>query len=1067
MFTFSPLPHKEAVSRIAELPLVSREVMDGLLPELRAYAFTITGLDVGDQMAKARDLIAAVPAGSKTWDKAKREIAAELADDLGGKASQRRAELLLRTHVFRGYAASRYRRLMAMIDAYPYWQYKTHGDGNVRPSHAALNGKIFPAGHDIWQRIFPPWDWGCRCLVVPLTQRSAEGIMNAGKIGEQAAKDANLLPTQIAAPEIFTAKEASLIDKNQRLPNGIPLNRTPTWSDSPWSIPGTVQHDWQLIKARYADQPEALKAFEQWAKKTKVNPKLTVSRWIGLAPKRIKKAKVIIQGNAFPADALGLRVVKKLGGSTGAELVEDANGVRFVRKRGASADHLREEVQADELYRNLGFAVPEARLYETANGPVKLSRFVEGRSLADVLASGTPAEKEAVMAKIREGFVADAYLGNWDVAGMGMDNILVDKDGTPWRIDNGGSLRFRAMGKRKTADQWGDAVSELESMRDAAQNPSAAKIFAGLSEDDMQRQWHAMAPKLEAALATAPAEIRETLTLRAAWLESRLNPGVFSTAFAQEVNKAGVLGVTHLGDRDLIEDTTILVWQEKDTAGNLVTRLKLRLTEKGSATMVDALGESLSHLKPLSAAGKRAVPGDVFWQPLESTLKHINHHAKDGAYNPAKTAMLDTLEKQLAAFPASSDEAKAMVVQYKAIITEARAAMVAKKTTAFHHQYEPPAPAGREKQRGRLDVKASSLAWKKKAKDRGEAQQQAEQIFQQQAYEIERDNAAMHFIPWLESNGARSSAPYAFRGYVEMTVPGKADTATLQKAADLLRDAGVDIARVRPAFQETLYLAKGLSVMERKLTPKKRAAWRQIADAADDDETKLSSLKAWVKKNLPGVDLNGPHYQPQGSAAAGRGWQTWDRWDLPRAQIEKEMADYTLTHHVSGGLPDVVDSILSGGGQFTPTTERLRTGVPISQGMSPMSDMNSGGANYLFTRITPRHNVRGSTLCFKTGNLARMDAFSFDEDRYGDVRPPGETTRSDYRKKRAVTVDEFKAYSNKSSNETIFKWGLHLLEQLDFIHCSSDADRKAVRSIFAKHKITRLPDGRDIQSIIQ
>lgn len=280
MFQFSPLPHQEAVDRIAELPLVPREVMDGLLPELRAYAFTISGLDVGDQMAKVRDMIKAVPAGEKNWDKARKEIAAELADDLGGKASERRAELLLRTHVFRSYAATRYRNLMQQVDVFPFWQYRTHGDGRVRPSHAALNGKIFPAGHEIWQRIFPPWDWGCRCIVVPLTQRSADGIMARGKPSDQAAADANLLPTQIAKPEIFTAKEADIIAKNQRLPGGIPLNRTPTFSDSPWSIPGNVHHDWKLIEARYADQPEVLAAFKQWAHKQEIAPGKTVSMWI-------------------------------------------------------------------------------------------------------------------------------------------------------------------------------------------------------------------------------------------------------------------------------------------------------------------------------------------------------------------------------------------------------------------------------------------------------------------------------------------------------------------------------------------------------------------------------------------------------------------------------------------------------------------------------------------------------------------------------------------------------------------------------------------------------------------
>ncbi len=296
-FVFSPLPHAAAVARIAGLPLVSRDVMDGLLPELRAYAFTISGLDVGDTMSRIRDTIKAVPAGALNWDKARKEIAADLDDALGGKVAQRRAELLLRTHVFRSYAAARYRNLIAQIDVFPFWQYKTVGDERVRPSHVALNGKIFPAGHEIWQRIFPPWDWGCRCLVVPLTQGAAERVLKRGKLPDGDAAAALLLPTQNARPEIFSGKEASLIAKNARLPNGIPLNRTPTWADSPWSAPGNVQHDWKLIRKRYAGDPEALKTFEAWAKATEISPGLTVDRWLkkGLLPlakKATKKAAI-------------------------------------------------------------------------------------------------------------------------------------------------------------------------------------------------------------------------------------------------------------------------------------------------------------------------------------------------------------------------------------------------------------------------------------------------------------------------------------------------------------------------------------------------------------------------------------------------------------------------------------------------------------------------------------------------------------------------------------------------------------------------------------------------------
>lgn len=301
-FSFGPMPHTEARDRIAGLPLVNREVLDGLLPELRPYAFTITGLDVGDQMARARDMIAAVPGGDQTWEKARKQIAGELREALGGKEAERRAELLLRTHVFRGYAATRYRTLMAQTKAFPYWQYKTHGDGNVRPSHAALNGKIFPAGHEIWQKIFPPWDWGCRCLVVPLTRRAVERLQSAG-MPSQDNGDGSLQRTQIVRPELFEATEADLINRSERLPGGQPILPSQTWSQSPWSVPGTVRHTWDLVQKRYGDQPEVLAAFRQWAQKTQITPDMTVSAWLGEDGKVKPKRRRISKPKTVPAPA--------------------------------------------------------------------------------------------------------------------------------------------------------------------------------------------------------------------------------------------------------------------------------------------------------------------------------------------------------------------------------------------------------------------------------------------------------------------------------------------------------------------------------------------------------------------------------------------------------------------------------------------------------------------------------------------------------------------------------------------------------------------------------------------
>ena len=47
-----------------------------------------------------------------------------------------------------------------------YLQYRTAGDNNVRPEHAALNGVTLPMSNKFWKTYYPPNGWNCRCTVV-------------------------------------------------------------------------------------------------------------------------------------------------------------------------------------------------------------------------------------------------------------------------------------------------------------------------------------------------------------------------------------------------------------------------------------------------------------------------------------------------------------------------------------------------------------------------------------------------------------------------------------------------------------------------------------------------------------------------------------------------------------------------------------------------------------------------------------------------------------------------------------------------------------------------------------
>ena len=45
-------------------------------------------------------------------------------------------------------------------------QYRTAGDGKVRPEHAALNGVTLPTSDTFWDEYYPPNGWNCRCTAV-------------------------------------------------------------------------------------------------------------------------------------------------------------------------------------------------------------------------------------------------------------------------------------------------------------------------------------------------------------------------------------------------------------------------------------------------------------------------------------------------------------------------------------------------------------------------------------------------------------------------------------------------------------------------------------------------------------------------------------------------------------------------------------------------------------------------------------------------------------------------------------------------------------------------------------
>jgi SPP1 gp7 family putative phage head morphogenesis protein len=191
-FLFGPTPHDEAIDFIKSKPAVSRDVFNGLLPELKARAFTITGVEGANVLQRVRDRIADLPAGHD-WDDIKKDIVGDISPfivdpdaspehrDGQINAANRRAELLLRTHGFQAYQAASYDVMDRQRDVMPFWQYLTMEDDRVRPEHAALDQIVLPASSPFWQGHYPPWDYGCRCQVVAISQEDRDDLAEQDK----------------------------------------------------------------------------------------------------------------------------------------------------------------------------------------------------------------------------------------------------------------------------------------------------------------------------------------------------------------------------------------------------------------------------------------------------------------------------------------------------------------------------------------------------------------------------------------------------------------------------------------------------------------------------------------------------------------------------------------------------------------------------------------------------------------------------------------------------------------------------------------------------------------------
>lgn len=181
---------KEAVSFLKGKEVLTADEYKALSDECKAKAFTVSGYTELDVLQTFLNELSIAVSDGKT----KKDFMDGMNSFLernGYKAiNPFRADVIFRTNVQTAYNAGHYKSMSETKKLRPFWKYITAGDGEVRDSHRAMEGKVFAADDPIWNIWYPPNGFGCRCSVVSLTRGQVErqGI----KVSHEAPYDVDM-----------------------------------------------------------------------------------------------------------------------------------------------------------------------------------------------------------------------------------------------------------------------------------------------------------------------------------------------------------------------------------------------------------------------------------------------------------------------------------------------------------------------------------------------------------------------------------------------------------------------------------------------------------------------------------------------------------------------------------------------------------------------------------------------------------------------------------------------------------------------------------------------------------
>ena len=784
------------------------------------------------------------------------------------------------------------------------------------------------------------------------------------------------------------------------------------------------------------------------------------------------------------------------GSNLGGEFINNRTGTRYYVKAPESELAARVEVLSAKLYKMAGVRAADIDLMPITGdigGVSAVGRLGIASRMETVLDLDTG--KMGKVSGAKDGFVADAWLANWDVIGNGSPKQLNLKqlaDGTALRIDTGGTLFFRAQGGRKAFDA--NDVPELDSLRDSGLAANASRVFGDISEDQIVA---GVARIVAIADDDIRRIVRETMgedaddlaevligrkNFLAAKYEKQLaaitKPAkppaskVITKTEERNIKDSGMNGYSIATDKDQIEDQLVHLYEYTDVDNAVRSGVYLKVRGeaadklKAAASKADQAANSVS-VSDLDDNFITAIKGIAMRASKSEALE-----AKDFQRIQLAEKSYQKTRSEIIDLEANGKVLQGTVDKFDEKYAKWRNALIKINNTQDIGDQAQWGVSGKFSGVGDIEIveakkKTTGIKWSQKRNATWSARRFEDgKGFDQSGADgyTHRGTVYTTEVDGVEVRFWDDNADAALRNRLELSTKGGGAVAA-ETQLSVLKKLGVDTTRATAADREQLYLAKTLYAQAAQQG--RRTTWyttrMKKASGIGSQEKRLEYLRKEASTAMGVDDITAlPSYRPLGDwQQYGHGRIIHTRPDLNGPEWQQFQKDYVLYHNLYSGVNvESIKNIVEGGGHMAPTMDKLRRGI-IPRGMSPGADIESGGAQYFFTRLRKsRRSKSNAGLVWRGQQAGRLDAISYDGDKFGKTNSEQYVLSN-----RKTTIEGMKSAAEYGSNETIFKDSLSIFDDLLYIVAAGEKSRLEIIA-YLKTKMKKWPDGRKLEDVV-